>query len=83
MSNLGAIILRVRTERGMSLQDVADEARLTKAHIWELEKGRSRNPTVETLLGIAAALEYSPIKLAAAAFEDLPGVYVSKRRGRE
>ncbi len=82
MSNLGDIIRHIRTKRGMSLQIVADEARLTKSHLWELEKGHSRNPTVETLLGIAAALEYSPIKLAAAAFEDLPG-FASKSRERE
>jgi transcriptional regulator with XRE-family HTH domain len=63
----------------MSLRIVADEAKLTKAHVWELEKGLSRNPCVSTLFGLAEALEVTPFILAAAAFEDLPGVYTIKR----
>jgi len=56
-----------RQELGLSLQDVADRTGGTKAHVWELESGRSTNPTVKTLLGLAAALEMDPVELFRAA----------------
>ena len=74
MTKLGQIIFSVRSKRNMSLQDVGDEAGITKAHVWDIETGKSRNPTVKTLLGLGFALEVNPIKLAGAAIEDLPGV---------
>jgi len=58
----------------MSLQVLADEAGLTKSHVWDLERGRSRNPTVETILNLALALDLEPSSLAATAMADLPDV---------
>lgn len=74
MTALGETIRCVRENRGMSLQVLADEAGLTKSHVWDLERGRSRNPTVGTILHLALALEIEPSSLAAAAMADLPGV---------
>ena len=49
----------LRDARGLSLQAVADRAGLTKSHIWELEQGRSRNPTISTAVSLARALGVS------------------------
>lgn len=38
---------------GQSLQDVADKVGVSKAHIWELELGKSTNPGVELLKRLA------------------------------
>ena len=49
----------LRKDRDLSLQDVADRAGLSKSHIWDLESGRSRNPTVDTVLRLARAFGVS------------------------
>ena len=43
---LGERIHRLRLERKESLQDVAGAVGVSKAHIWELEKGRTDNPSM-------------------------------------
>lgn len=64
--NAGAIVATIarrmrelREERGLSLQEVADRAGLAKSHVWEIERGRSANPTIATTVGIARALGVS------------------------
>ena len=74
MSNLGSLLNMLRTTSRRSLQDVADAASITKAHLWDMEKGNSKNPTVATLLNLGCALEVSPFRLFAAALEDQPSV---------
>lgn len=49
----------IREARGLSLQDVATRAGIAKSHIWEIERGRSANPTIATTVGIARALGVS------------------------
>lgn len=49
---LGERINRLRLQRGESLQDVASAVGVSKAHIWELEKGRTDNPS----MGLVARL---------------------------
>lgn len=44
---LGERIHRLRIERGESLQDVAAATETTKAHVWQIEKGRAKNPSME------------------------------------
>jgi transcriptional regulator with XRE-family HTH domain len=44
-----------RRELGMSLQDVADLANLSKSHVWEIEQATSC-PTIDTAKAIAVAL---------------------------
>lgn len=43
--------LRIRNNE--SLQQVADAVGVSKAHIWELEKGKSTNPGLELLTKLA------------------------------
>lgn len=45
----------LRSARGLSLQEAGDRAGFTKSHMWEFEQGRSRNPTIRMLLGLARA----------------------------
>lgn len=70
-SALGDHIYTLRMRLDLSLRDVANKSGLTKAHIWELEDGRATNPTVKTLLTLAASLNVKAEKLAALAFSDL------------
>ena len=43
----------------LSLQGLADKVGASKAHIWELETGRSENPSIDLLTEIAKALGVS------------------------
>lgn len=51
--SLAARIRELRLRSGQSLQKVADAIGVSKTHIWELEKGRSQNPSVELLAKLA------------------------------
>lgn len=50
---LGERINRLRLEKGESLQDVATAVGVSKAHIWELEKGRTDNPAMALVTRLA------------------------------
>lgn len=50
---IGERIFSLRQKSGQSLQDVADAVEVSKAHIWELEKGRSKNPSFELVRKLA------------------------------
>ena len=50
---LGAKLKKLRIGKGQSLQHVADAVGASKAHIWELENGKSKNPSVELLSKLA------------------------------
>lgn len=54
----------------MSLQDVATAAKLSKAHVWDLEQGRSDNPSVSVLCALAQALDAPPTHLFSAAIPE-------------
>lgn len=60
MALFQARVATARAARKMSLQEVADGAGFTKSHIWELENGRARNPTVRMVWSLARALAVSP-----------------------
>lgn len=82
--SLGSKLTTLRLKKGTSLQEVADAAGISKAHYWELEKGRSKNPSadlvkrlaniygvdVEFLLGTEKAT-VSEIELAQLFYRDL------------
>ena len=63
---LGQFIRERREALGLSLEDVAQRSGSSKAHIWELEQDRSRNPTVAMVYGLSQALSV-PFTLTAAA----------------
>lgn len=50
---LGAKLKELRVKKKESLQQVADAVGSSKAHIWELETGKSKNPSVELLTALA------------------------------
>jgi len=43
----------LRLKKGESLQDVADAVKASKAHVWELETGKSSNPSMELVRKLA------------------------------
>jgi transcriptional regulator with XRE-family HTH domain len=47
-------LFELRQTSGASLQAVADAVGASKAHIWELEKGRTTNPSFELVQKLAA-----------------------------
>ncbi len=53
---LGSKLKELRLKRGLSLQDLADLIGASKAHVWDLETGRSKNPTIDLLGKLAKAL---------------------------
>ena len=53
MSFSGARLKHLRFREGESLQRLADSVNASKAHIWELETGKSGNPSIELLLRLA------------------------------
>jgi transcriptional regulator with XRE-family HTH domain len=51
--SLGARLKELRIKHNQSLQDVADAVNASKAHIWEIERGGSKNPTMGLLNSLA------------------------------
>lgn len=52
--SLGARLKTLRIQKNQSLQDVADAVQVSKAHIWDIEKGTSSNPTMDLLNRLAS-----------------------------
>lgn len=52
-------MIELREARKFSLQDVADRAGLSKSHVWDLEAGNSRNPTIDCIARLARAFGVS------------------------
>ena len=57
--NIGKVIAERRLALGLSLDEVAHRAECTKSNVWELEKGRSKNPTIIQALALCSALQCS------------------------
>jgi transcriptional regulator with XRE-family HTH domain len=53
ITNLAAALRELRLRKRESLQELADAVQASKAHIWELETGKSRNPSVELVTKLA------------------------------
>jgi transcriptional regulator with XRE-family HTH domain len=51
--DIEARLYGLRQASGESLQAVADAVGVSKAHVWELEKGRSRNPSFDLVRKLA------------------------------
>jgi transcriptional regulator with XRE-family HTH domain len=51
--SLGVRLAKLRRKKGQSLQQVADAVEVSKAHIWELEKGRADNPSMALVTRLA------------------------------
>jgi len=51
--SLGVKLNQLREERRQSLQDVATAIGISKTHLWELEKARATNPSMDLLKKLA------------------------------
>jgi transcriptional regulator with XRE-family HTH domain len=51
--SLGLRLAKLRRKKGESLQQVADAVAVSKAHIWELEKRRTDNPSMALVTRLA------------------------------
>lgn len=60
-----------RERMGLSLQKLADRTDLSKAYLWDVEQGRSTNPSIKTIMALAHALELPWQTLAQAAINTL------------
>jgi transcriptional regulator with XRE-family HTH domain len=78
-------LTRLRLAKRESLQKVADAVGVSKAHIWELEKGRTDNPSMALVTKLA---DHFGLSLAALVGEDPvaePDIRIGRmfRRARE
>lgn len=51
--SFGRRLNELRLRKRMSLQEVADAVGMSKAHVWNLEKGLSDNPSIESVVKLA------------------------------
>lgn len=51
--SLATRIAELRLAKGDSFQVVATAVGVTKTHIWELERGRAKNPSLQVIEGLA------------------------------
>lgn len=51
--SLAAKLKALRQKKGQSLQQVGEAVGVSKAHVWELERGTSSNPGTELLTRLA------------------------------
>lgn len=50
---LGRRLTELRLARSESLQETADAVNASKAHIWEIEKGKAANPSMDLVRRLA------------------------------
>ena len=53
--SLATRLKELRAKKKISLQDLADQIGASKAHLWDLETGRSKNPSIELLIALSKA----------------------------
>ena len=61
--SLAMRLQNLRTAKQQSLREVADAIGASKAHIWELEKGTAKNPSIELVRKLADYFEVSISRL--------------------
>lgn len=55
-TRLGEKLHKLRKERKLTLEKLADDAGLSKSYLWELENRESQRPSAEKLTALADAL---------------------------
>lgn len=73
--NIGLQLKKIRTQRSLSLDDVAKATSVSKAQLAQIEKGEA-NPTVSTIWKIAAGL-----KISFSSLLQVPKTYFQKYDG--
>ena len=64
---LAELLIDERELQNLTLQDVADLMGTAKTYVWELESGRSKNPSVQKVDAIASALGVNVLRVFRAA----------------
>ena len=59
----GLKLKELRIAKNKSLQDVANAIGVSKAHLWDLEKGKSKNPSLDLITGLASYFKISVAEL--------------------
>ena len=77
--SLGARLTELRLSKKQSLQDVASAVGVSKVHIWELEKGRTDNPSMGLVTRLA---DHFGLSVAALVGEDPADSNVDPTLGR-
>lgn len=72
-NSFALMIKDTREHQGHSLSEAAELIGCSKAHLWDMERGRSVNPTIQILAGIACAYDIDLGDLAHAAACSAPG----------
>ena len=75
----GARIAELRRMRNQSLQEVADAVGVTRTHIWELEKSRTRNPSMSVIKGLA---DHFQVSIASLVGEDIEAADADQQLAR-
>jgi transcriptional regulator with XRE-family HTH domain len=57
--SIGARLKELRVKKNKSLQELADAVGASKAHIWEIERGGSKNPSMDLLTKLAEHFDVS------------------------
>jgi transcriptional regulator with XRE-family HTH domain len=55
--SLAAKLRELRLRKSKSLQQVADDVGASKAHIWDLETGKSTNPSIDLLKNLSRCFD--------------------------
>ncbi len=58
MTDIGARLKKIRTDKGLSLRELAKHAHISHSFIADIETGRSK-PSIDTLEALATALDVS------------------------
>lgn len=81
--SLNERLFELRQQSKASLQTVADAVGVSKAHIWELEKGRTANPSFDLVQKLAKFFGVTPDALIGAADVPHPGAQQIERIHRD
>lgn len=58
-AHMGQYINARRARLGLSLDALAQRTDMSKTHVWEIEKGRAKNPTLWVILALCDGLQCS------------------------
>lgn len=74
MMSLSSVVRDRRKALGLSLGELGRRCGVPKQSIYSIESGRSKNPTVNTICGIAAGLQLSAVALFREAMNESGGM---------
>jgi len=59
MDTFAQRLRKLRMAKNLSLQQLADQIGASKAHVWDLEQGKTKNPSLSLLTELSRALSVS------------------------